>query len=82
MTVTARYSVTEERPVCTTAFWMLLAWDGETELLAASIVFLTRVEAHLVCRCGLDVRVKHGDVHHSVEIVSNDLETLDMMNLL
>lgn len=54
----------------------LLAWQGEAELLAASVIFLTRVEAHLVGRCRLDMSIKDRDIHQPVKIVQNNLVPL------
>ncbi|TNN65295.1 hypothetical protein EYF80_024449 [Liparis tanakae] len=62
-----------QRPVCATAFGSLLARHGETELLAAPVIFLTWVEAHLAGRCRLDVSVKDGDVRQPLQTVSNHL---------
>lgn len=59
--------------MCTTTFWFLLAWHGEAELLAASVIFLTWVKANLVGRCRLDMRVKYSDIHQPIKIVSNYL---------
>ena len=59
--------------MCAATLWFLLAWDGEAELLAASIIFLTWVKTDLVGRCGLDMSIKYGDVHHPVKTVSYDL---------
>lgn len=62
--------------MCATTFWFLLVRYGEAELLAASVIFLTWVEAHLVGRCRLDMSVKYRDIYHPVKTVSNYLVQL------
>lgn len=59
--------------MCTAALWLLLARHGEAELLAASVVLLARVKAHLVGGRRLDMSVKDRDIHQPLEIVSNYL---------
>lgn len=58
-------------------FRFLLIWNGKAELLAASVVFLAWVEADLIGRCGLNMRVKDGDIHHSIKGVPDYLVTLE-----
>lgn len=62
--------------MCTATFWFLLAWYGETKLLAASVIFLTWIKAHLVGRCRLDMSVKDSDILQPLEVVSNYLVPL------
>lgn len=59
--------------MCTATFWFLLAWHGEAELLAASVIFVTWVKANLVGRCRLDMSVKYSYIHQPIKIVSNYL---------
>lgn len=66
----------------TTTFWVLLTRDGEAELLAASVIFMTRVKAHLVGRCRLDMSVEDSDVHQPIEIIPNHLLSLKKKVLL
>lgn len=73
MSVTTRYSIRKEGSVCAATFWLLLARNGEAELLAASVIFFTWVEAHLVGRCWLDMSVKYSDIHYLIKIVSKHL---------
>lgn len=64
----------------TTTFWFLLAWNGKAELLAAAIIFLTWIKAHLAGRCRLDMWIKDCDIPQLIHTISDYLETL--MNML
>lgn len=68
--------------MCTAALWFLLAWDGEAELLAASVIFLTWVKAHQVGRRRLYMSVKDRNIQQPIEVVSNYLVTLKKNVLL
>lgn len=68
--------------MCTATFRLLLVWNGKAELLAAPIVFMAGVEAYLVGRCGLNMRVKDGDIHQAIKIVSDYLVTLKTVLLV
>lgn len=56
-----------------TTFRFLLVWDGEAELLAASVVFMAGVKAYQVGGCRLNMRIKDGDILQPIETVSDYL---------
>lgn len=61
----------------TTTLWLLLAWNSKAELLAAAVVFLAWIEAHLVGRCWLDMWVKDCNILQPIYIASDYLETMN-----